>query len=153
MFYFLCNQKEDNQHKHLKVNYVLRQQCSEAPLPLHCWSRAKFFFHMPAWMKAIPGKMCILNWHSVNGWPWTWFMFVLRFWHIKIFCSQLFAKTSGWHSAAFFFSPPVIPWNFREAVPKFKPSKSNHKEKRSTFQHTSSHFLALTICLSTHTTI
>lgn len=142
---------------HLKGNYVLRWQWSEAPMPLHCWSRAKFFFHMPAWMKDIPGKMCILNWHSVNGWPWTWFLFVLRFWHDKNFCSQLFVKTVVdtqllFFVVVFFFFSPVIPWSFREAVPKVKPSKSNHKKKEH-FSHTSSQFLALNICLSTHTTI
>lgn len=136
MFCFICNQKDNNQDSHLKGNYVLRRQWSEAPVPLHCWSRAKFFFHMPAWMKDIPGKMCILNWYSVNGWPRICFLFVLRFWHDKNFCSQLFAKAVVDTQLLFLLLFSFFPQSFPEVLGKLflrLSLQSLMTRKRNTF--------------------
>lgn len=149
MVYFSCDQKDNNQHKHLKGNHVPRRQCSEAPVPLHCWSRAKFF-HMSAWMKAIPGKMCISNWHSVNGSPGTWFVFVVRFWQVKVFVPSPLPKPVVDTQLLLSLYPTLHTLKFFGKLFLRLSLQSLIMRKKEHFSHTSSHSLALTFCSSTH---
>ena len=147
MSYFSCNQKANHQHKHLKGNYVFSWQCSEAPVPLHCLSRGRFFFHMPAWLKAIRRKMRILTWHTVNGWPRTWFMFLLRFWHVKRSAPSFLPKTVVDTQLLFllFFFPQSYPAVVGKLFLRLS-LQGRITRKKEHF----SHFLASTISLSTH---